>query len=185
MTMSEKISVEHLKRAAYVYVRQSTEHQVRHHHQGRERQYELKQRAQQLGFTRVVVIDDDQGRSGSGSVKRPGFAELLSAVCRGDVEAVLALEVSRLARNNLDWHHLIELCGLTQTLIVDADGVYDPRLLNDRLLLGLKGTMSEFELPATRACWPTVVPKPRRLRRMGEPESHPRVITSRASNGRC
>ncbi len=146
MTMSEKISAEHLKRAAYVYVRQSTEHQVRHHHQGRERQYELKQRAQQLGFIRVVVIDDDQGRSGSGSVKRPGFAELLSAVCRGDVGAVLALEVSRLARNNLDWHHLIELCGLTQTLIVDADGVYDPRLLNDRLLLGLKGTMSEFEL---------------------------------------
>jgi len=148
--MNEKISPDHLKRAAYVYVRQSTGHQVRHHHQGRERQYELKERAEKLGFARIVVIDDDQGRSGSGSVQRPGFSELLSAVCRGDVGAVLALEASRLARNNLDWHHLIELCALTNTLIIDTDGAYDPRLLNDRLLLGLKGTMSEFELSLFR-----------------------------------
>ncbi len=109
--MNEKINPDHLQRAAYVYVRQSTGHQVRHHHQGRERQYELKSRAEELGFARIVVIDDDQGRSGNGSVQRPGFTELLSAVCRGDVGAVLALEASRLARNNLDWHHLIELCA--------------------------------------------------------------------------
>jgi excisionase family DNA binding protein len=146
MKMNEKISPDHLKRAAYVYVRQSTGHQVRHHHQGRERQYELTARAEKLGFARIVVIDDDQGRSGSGSVERPGFTELLSAVCRGDVGAVFALEASRLARNNLDWHHLIELCALTKTLIIDTNAVYDPRLLNDRLLLGLQGTMSEFEL---------------------------------------
>ena len=148
--MNEKISPEHLKRAAYVYVRQSTGHQVRQHHQGRQRQYALKERANELGFAKTVVIDEDQGRTGSGLVERPGFAELLSAVCRGDVGAVLALEASRLARNNLDWHHLIELCALTQTLIIDADGVYDSRALNDRLLLGLKGTMSEFELSLFR-----------------------------------
>lgn len=148
--MNEKISPEHLKRAAYVYVRQSTGHQVRHHQQSRQRQYALKERACELGFARTVVIDEDQGRSGSGLVERPGFAELLSAVCRGDVGAVLALEVSRLARNNLDWHHLIELCALTQTLIIDTDGVYDSRTVNDRLVLGLKGTMSEFEVSLFR-----------------------------------
>ena len=87
-----------------------------------------------------------RGKTGSGLVERPGFATLLSAVCHGEVGAVVALEASRLARNNRDWHHLIDLCALTETLIIDADGAYDPRLLNDRLLLGLKGTMSEFEL---------------------------------------
>jgi DNA invertase Pin-like site-specific DNA recombinase len=143
---SHKITSEHLPRSAYVYVRQSTLRQVREHDQGRQRQYELAERAQQLGFAKTVVIDDDQGKSGSGLIERPGFLELLAAVCRGDVGAVFALEASRLARNNLDWYHLIELCAMTGTLIVDADGTYDPRLLNDRLLLGLKGTMSEFEL---------------------------------------
>lgn len=144
--MNDKIQSQHRSRAAYVYVRQSTGHQVRHHHQGRQRQYDLAARARELNFARVTVIDDDQGKTGSGLVERPGFATLLSAVCSGDAGAVFALEASRLARNNRDWHHLIDLCGLTETLIVDADGVYDPRELNDRLLLGLKGTMSEFEL---------------------------------------
>lgn len=144
--MNDKIQSHHLARAAYVYVRQSTGHQVRHHHQGRQRQYDLSARARELAFPRVVVVDDDQGKTGSGLVERPGFDMLLSAVCRGEVGAVFALEASRLARNNQDWHHLIELCALTETLIIDADGVYDPRALNDRLLLGLKGTMSEFEL---------------------------------------
>lgn len=148
--MNDKITGQHLQRGAYVYVRQSTGHQVRNHHQGRQRQYDLADQARQLGFTRVVVIDDDQGKTGSGLVDRPGFATLLSAVCSGEVGAVFALEASRLARNNRDWHHLIDLCALTETLIIDGDGVYDPREVNDRLLLGLKGTMSEFELNLLR-----------------------------------
>jgi len=148
--MNDKIQPHHRERAAYVYVRQSTGHQVRHHHQGRQRQYDLTAHARELEFSRVVVIDEDQGRTGSGLVERPGFQSLLAAVCGNQVGAVFALEASRLARNNHDWHHLIELCALTGTLIVDADGVYEPRLLNDRLLLGLKGTMSEFELGLLR-----------------------------------
>jgi excisionase family DNA binding protein len=148
--MNEKIQSQHRNRTAYVYVRQSTGHQVRNHHQGRQRQYDLADRARQLEFSRVVVIDDDQGKTGSGVVERPGFATLLSAVCSGQAGAVFALEASRLARNNRDWHHLIDLCALTETLLVDTDGVYDPRQLNDRLLLGLKGTMSEFELSLFR-----------------------------------
>lgn len=144
--MNEKITEQHLKRAAYIYVRQSTGHQVRHHHQGRQRQYDLDVRARKLGFSQVTLIDDDQGKTGSGLVERPGFATLLAAVCGGQAGAVFALEASRLARNNRDWHHLIDLCALTSTLIIDGEGVYDPREINDRLLLGLKGTMSEFEL---------------------------------------
>lgn len=142
----EKISEVHTRRAAYIYVRQSTQHQVRHHHQGRERQYELVDRANTLGFTKTIVIDEDQGRTGSGAVERPGFGKLLAAVCAGETGAVFALEASRLARNNRDWHHLVDLCAMTETLIIDAQGIYDPRHLDDRLLLGLKGTMSEFEL---------------------------------------
>lgn len=144
--MNDKIQPHHLERTAYVYVRQSTGHQVRHNHQGRERQYDLAVRARELAFSKVVVIDDDQGKTGSGLVERPGFQALLSAVCGSEAGAVFALEASRLARNNREWHHLIDLCAMTETLIVDAEGIYDPRELNDRLLLGLKGTMSEFEL---------------------------------------
>ena len=144
--MNEKIRPEHLQRAAYLYIRQSTAHQVRFHLEGQKRQYGLSQRARELGFTQVVVIDEDLGRSGSGLQERPGFGRLLAAVCQGAVGAVVALEASRLARNNRDWHHLVDLCGLTDTLLIDDDGIYDPKLLNDRLLLGLKGTMSEFEL---------------------------------------
>ena len=144
--MKEKIRPEHLQRAAYLYIRQSTAHQVRFHLEGQKRQYGLSQRARELGFTQVVVIDEDLGRSGSGLQERPGFGRLLAAVCQGAVGAVVALEASRLARNNRDWHHLVDLCGLTDTLLIDDDGIYDPKLLNDRLLLGLKGTMSEFEL---------------------------------------
>ena len=148
--MNEKITPQHLQRDAYIYVRQSTGHQVRNHHQGRQRQYDLQDRARALGFSRVVVIDDDQGKTGSGLVERPGFASLLSAVCGGVAGAVFALEASRLARNNRDWHHLVDLCALTQTLIIDGEGIYEPRQVNDRLLLGLKGTMSEFELSLFR-----------------------------------
>jgi excisionase family DNA binding protein len=148
--MNDKIRPVHLDRAAYVYIRQSTLNQVRNHLESRRRQYELQDRAKQLGFTKVVVIDEDLGVSGSGSKERVGFGRLLSAVCEGQVGAVLALEASRLARNNRDWHHLIDLCVITDTLVIDGDGVYDPRQLNDRLVLGLKGTMSEFELGLLR-----------------------------------
>jgi DNA invertase Pin-like site-specific DNA recombinase len=113
-------------------------------------EYDLRERAETLGFQRVTVIDEDLGRSGTGSVERPGFGRLLNAVCSGRVGAVLALDASRLARNNRDWHHLIDLWSMAGTLVIDHDGVYDPSLLNDRLLLGLKGTMSEFEISLLR-----------------------------------
>jgi DNA invertase Pin-like site-specific DNA recombinase len=150
MMMSDKIQPTHLARTAFVYVRQSTLQQVRDHTEGQRQQYALVERARALEFRETVLIDEDQGRSGSGQQERPGFGRLLSAVCQGDVGAVLALEASRLARNNRDWHHLVDLCALTDTLIIDAEGVYDARQLNDRLLLGLKGTMSEFELGLLR-----------------------------------
>jgi DNA invertase Pin-like site-specific DNA recombinase len=148
--MMDKIERHHLERVAYVYVRQSTPYQVRNHVESKERQYGLAERARQLGFANVTVIDDDLGRSGGGTQERPGFGRLLAAVCQGVAGAVLALEASRLARNNRDWHHLVDLCALAQTLLIDCDGIYDPRQLNDRLVLGLKGTMSEFELNLMR-----------------------------------
>jgi excisionase family DNA binding protein len=144
-----KISSDHVSRGAYVYVRQSTADQLLHNHESRRRQYGLAERARQLGWSDVVVIDDDLGRSGSG-VSRPGFERLLRVICEGQVGAVFAIEASRLARNGRDWHTLIEFCGLVGTILVDEDGVYDPRLPNDRLLLGMKGTMSELELSILR-----------------------------------
>jgi DNA invertase Pin-like site-specific DNA recombinase len=144
-----KITSEHLSRNAYVYVRQSTADQLTHNHESRRRQYGLADRARQLGWTTVEVIDDDLGRSGGG-IARPGFERLLAAICEARVGAVLAIEASRLARNGRDWHTLIEFCGLVGTLIVDEDGIYDPRHPNDRLLLGMKGTMSELELSLFR-----------------------------------
>jgi excisionase family DNA binding protein len=143
---SEKIRPEHLQRVAFVYVRQSTLDQVRHHHESRRRQYDLAGHARGLGWSQVVVIDDDLGKSGATSVGRAGFQRLVAEVSLGHVGAVFGLEVSRLARNNRDWYQLLDLCGLMGTLIVDAEGIYDPRQLNDRLLLGLKGTISEAEL---------------------------------------
>lgn len=148
--MSEKIQPMHTEREAYVYIRQSTMQQVRTRLEGQRRQYDLRERAISLGFQSVIVIDEDLGRSGTGSVERPGFGRLLAAVCDGRVGAILALEASRLARNNRDWHHLIDLCAMAGTLVIDHDGVYNPSLLNDRLLLGLKGTMSEFEISLLR-----------------------------------
>jgi len=148
--MNEKLSDDQLQRAAYIYIRQSTLQQVRHNIESNRRQYELEDRAKVLGFQSVVIVDDDLGISGSGTQQRPGFTRLLSAVCKGEVGAVFALEASRLARNNRDWHHLIDLCVFTDTLVIDDEGIYDPRQLNDRLLLGLKGTMSEFELGILR-----------------------------------
>jgi len=144
-----KVTTEHLARSAYVYIRQSTADQLTHNHESRRRQYELVNRAKQLGWTDVEVIDDDLGRSGGG-IARPGFERLLAAICEARVGAVLAIEASRLARNGRDWHTLIEFCGLVGTIIVDEDGIYDPRHPNDRLLLGMKGTMSELELSLFR-----------------------------------
>ena len=144
-----KITAEHLARSAYVYIRQSTADQLLHNHESRRRQYALAERARQLGWITVEIVDDDLGRSGGG-VARPGFDRLIGAICAGGVGAVLAIEASRLARNGRDWHMLIEFCGLVGTILVDEDGIYDPRHPNDRLLLGMKGTMSELELSLFR-----------------------------------
>lgn len=148
MSANSRIATSHLARGAYVYVRQSTEYQVQNHQQSQQRQYELADVAVGYGWPRdkVEVIDDDLGRSGSTTAGRTGFARLVADVALGKAGIVLGLEVSRLARNNRDWYQLLDLCSLTATLIADADGVYDPASFNDRLLLGLKGTMSEAEL---------------------------------------
>jgi DNA invertase Pin-like site-specific DNA recombinase len=153
MTDPSKIKPSHTQRAAYVYVRQSTPGQVEHNRESTARQYALADRACQLGWSneQVVIIDEDLGLSGSSADKRSGFARLTSEVALAHVGIVLGLEVSRLARNNADWYRLLELCGVTDTLIGDNDGVYHPALFNDRLLLGLKGTMSEAELHIIRA----------------------------------
>ena len=148
--MSPKITPDHQKRRAIVYIRQSSPGQVVHNQESQRRQYGLADHARQLGFQQVDVIDEDLGRSGSGQVERPGFQRLVAEVCTGQVGAILCIEASRLARNGRDWHHLIELCGLVRAIVIDPDGVYDPGVLNDRLLLGLKGTMSEFELNLLR-----------------------------------
>jgi excisionase family DNA binding protein len=144
-----RITPEHLARGAYVYVRQSTADQLLNNPESRRRQYALEIRAKSLGWENVIVIDDDLGLSGGGQV-RPGFERLLAAICAGGAGAVLAIEASRLARNGRDWHTLLEFCALVNSLIIDEDGIYDPRLINDRLLLGLKGTFSELELSILR-----------------------------------
>src|SRR6516162_3659563 len=153
MTDSSKIKPSHTQRAAYVYIRQSTPGQVEHNRESTARQYALADHACQLGWPKqqVVIIDEDLGLSGATTDKRSGFARLTSEVALAHVGIVLGLEVSRLARNNADWYRLLELCGITNTLIGDNDGVYHPALFNDRLLLGLKGTMSEAELYIIRA----------------------------------
>jgi DNA invertase Pin-like site-specific DNA recombinase len=148
--MNPKITPDHLSRTAVVYVRQSTLVQVTDHLESQRRQYALADTARELGFMHVETIDEDLGRSGSGLVERPGFQRLVASVCTGAVGAVFCLEASRLARNGRDWHHLVDLCALVGTLLIDHDGAYDPRLVNDRLLLGLKGTMSEYELSLLR-----------------------------------
>jgi DNA invertase Pin-like site-specific DNA recombinase len=140
-----------LQRKAVVYVRQSTPQQVQSNLESQRRQYELIDVARQCGFTDVEIVDDDLGRSASGAVERPGFERLVAALCAGQVGAVLCLDASRLARNGRDWHHLLELCGLVEARVIDLDGVYDPCRPNDRLLLGMKGSISEFELGVIRS----------------------------------
>ncbi len=148
--MHAKITADHLERTALVYVRQSTPGQVRDHLESQRRQYALADVAHELGFRRVETIDDDLGVSGSGFAERPGFQRLLTTVCSGTAGAVLALEASRLARNDRDWSQLVELGAIAKVVLIDHDGIYDPRLVNDRLLLGLKGIMSDFELATLR-----------------------------------
>jgi len=149
----QKVSTTHLARDAYLYVRQSSLRQVMHNTESTKRQYALRERAVALGWPieRIHTIDSDLGRSGAEAAGRDGFQNLVTKVAMGEVGIVLGLEVSRLARNNADWHRLIELAALSETLILDEDGVYDPAHFNDRLLLGLKGTMSEAELHVLKA----------------------------------
>src|ERR1700721_3954238 len=148
-----KVTADHLRRDAYLYVRQSTLRQVAENGESTQRQYALRDRAVAAGWPaeQIHVIDNDLGKSGASATARDGFQHLVSEVALGRAGIVMGREVSRLARNSADWHRLIELCALTATLIVDEDGIYDPAAFNDRLLLGLKGTMSEAELHILKA----------------------------------
>jgi DNA invertase Pin-like site-specific DNA recombinase len=152
-TAQEKVNASHLKRNAYLYIRQSTLRQVLENTESRLRQYDLRQRAIALGWPaeRIIIIDNDLGQSAATAADREGFQRLVADVSLEKAGIVLGLEVSRLARNSTDWHRLLEICALTDTLILDEDGLYDPRHFNDRLLLGLKGAMSEAELHVIRA----------------------------------
>ena len=145
-----KITEHHIRRTAYVYVRQSTQDQVAHNRESQRLQYNLREKAHGFGWSEVEVIDEDLGVSAAGTAERPGFERLLARVCEGTVGAVFAIEASRLARNGREWHTLLEICGFMHTLIIDHDGVYDPKHANDRLLLGMKGTISEMELTILR-----------------------------------
>ncbi len=151
MTGNDLLPATVLRRKAVVYVRQSTQQQVQLNTESTRRQYELVEVARRRGFHDIEVIDDDLGRSASGATARPGFERLVAWLCAGEVGAVLCLDASRLARNGRDWHHLLELCGLVEARVIDHDGVYDPCRPNDRLLLGMKGSISEFELGILRA----------------------------------
>jgi excisionase family DNA binding protein len=151
MTSDDLIPAAVLKRKAVVYVRQSTQSQVMTNLESKRRQYDLVDVARQRGFVDVEIIDDDLGRSASGTVARPGFERLVALLCAGEIGAVLCFDASRLARNGRDWHHLLELCGLVEARVIDHDGVYNPCRPNDRLLLGMKGSISEFELGVLRA----------------------------------
>jgi DNA invertase Pin-like site-specific DNA recombinase len=146
--MNPKITEQHLSRPAYIYVRQSTNAQVLHHQESTERQYALRTMALELGWSESAIrtLDRDLGMTGTEMTRREDFKTLVADVSMGQVGAVFALEVSRLARSNLDWHRLLELCALTATLVIDEDGCYDPSDFNDGLLLGLKGTMAQAEL---------------------------------------
>ena len=151
MSSADLLPAAVLRRKAVVYVRQSSQTQVQVNLESQRRQYDLVEEARRRGFQQVEVIDDDLGRSASGMVARPGFDRLVAWLCAGEVGAVLCFDASRLARNGRDWHHLLELCGLVDARVIDLDGVYDPCRPNDRLLLGMKGSISEFELGVLRS----------------------------------
>lgn len=153
MNHETKVQTHHIERGAYLYVRQSSMRQVLENTESAKRQYALRGRAVALGWTdeRIIIVDSDQGESGASAAWREGFQYLVAEVGMGKAGIVMGLEVSRLARNNADWHRLVEICSLSETLILDEDGIYDPADFNDRLLLGLKGTMSEAELHVLKA----------------------------------
>src|ERR1700724_1931152 len=152
-TAASKVTAAHLSRTALLYVRQSSLKQVLHNTESAIRQYDLRGKAIALGWSadQITVIDIDQGQSGASAADREGFQQLVAEVSLGRAGIVLGLECSRLARNSTDWHRLLEICALTDALILDEDGFYDPAHFNDRLLLGLKGTMSEAELHVLKA----------------------------------
>src|SRR6187455_1041472 len=147
---SDKIRPHHLDRKAILYVRQSSSHQVLHNRESRALQYAMRDRLTGLGWSEIAIIDDDLGRSAAGSVTRAGFERMVAEVCLGKVGAVAAREVSRFARNSRDWQQLIEMCRVVDTVLVDQEMVYAPRQGNDRLLLGLKGSLNEYELDLLR-----------------------------------
>ena len=148
--MSEKIKPHHLERKAILYVRQSSAYQVIYNEESRRLQYAMRERLAQLGWNEIEVIDEDQGRSAAGTVERSGFERMVASVCLGKVGAVAAREVSRFARNSREWQQLVEVCRIVDTLLIDHEVVYAPRQSNDRLLLGLKGSLNEYELDLLR-----------------------------------
>src|ERR1700674_1308231 len=148
--MSEKIKPQHLQRKAILYVRQSSAYQVTHNLESQRLQYAMQDRLQQLGWREIDVVDDDLGRSAAGTVTRAGFERMVAEVCLGQVGAVAAREVSRFARNSREWQRLVEVCRVVDTLLVDQEMIYTPRQSNDRLLLGLKGSLNEYELDLLR-----------------------------------
>src|SRR5262250_836254 len=148
--MSDKIKPHHLERKAILYIRQSSAYQVSHNLESQKLQYAMQERLQQLGWREMEVVDEDLGRSAAGTVTRAGFERMVAEVCRGKVGAVAAREVSRFARNSRDWQKLVEVCRVVDTLLIDQEMVYTPRQSNDRLLLGLKGSLNEYELDLLR-----------------------------------
>lgn len=148
--MSDKIQLHHLQRKAVLYIRQSSTFQVTHNVESQKLQYAMQVRLQQLGWQDIEIIDEDLGRSAAGSVERSGFERMVAQVCLGQVGAVAAREVSRFARNSREWQQLVEICRVVDTLLIDQETVYSPRLSNDRLLLGLKGSLNEYELDLLR-----------------------------------
>ncbi len=148
--MSEKIKPQHLERKAILYVRQSSVYQVSHNLESQKLQYAMQDRLRQLGWREIEVIDEDLGRSAAGTVARSGFERMVAQVCLGHVGAVAAREVSRFARNSRDWQQLVEVCRVVDTVLVDQEAVYLHRQSNDRLLLGLKGSLNEYELDLLR-----------------------------------
>src|SRR6266478_395405 len=148
--MSDKIRPQHLARKAILYIRQSSAYQVSHNLESQKLQYAMEDRLQRLGWREIEVVDEDLGRSASGTVTRSGFERMVAQVCMGQVGAVAAREVSRFARNSREWQQLVEVCRIVDTLLIDQETVYTPRQSNDRLLLGLKGSLNEYELDLLR-----------------------------------
>src|SRR5579863_2221131 len=148
--MSEKVRPQHLERKAVLYIRQSSAYQVTHNLESQKLQYAMRERLRQLGWHEIEVVDDDLGRSAAGTVTRAGFERMVAEVCMGKVGAVAAREVSRFARNSREWQQLIEVCRVVDTVLIDQETVYAPRQSNDRLLLGLKGSLNEYELDLLR-----------------------------------